>query len=155
MSYVEIDFLDIEEKVEYIDFINKIVEKCFEVENLLDKKLYMSIILTNPENIQKTNKQYRDVDNATDVLSFPMFEKEELENYVANNEEILGNIMISVDKVKEQAIEFGHSFDRELAYMIVHGFYHLMGYDHMVEEDKIQMRAKEEGVLNLLGITRE
>jgi len=155
MSYVEIDFLDIEEKVEYIDFINKIVEKCFEVENLLDKKLYMSIILTNPENIQKTNKQYRDVDNATDVLSFPMFEKEELENYVANNEEILGDIMISVDKVKEQAIEFGHSFDRELAYMIVHGFYHLMGYDHMVEEDKIQMRAKEEGVLNLLGITRE
>ena len=155
MSYVEIDFLDIEEKVEYIDFINKIVEKCFEVENLLDKKLYMSIILTNPENIQKTNKQYRDVDNATDVLSFPMFEKEELENYVANNEEVLGDIMISVDKVKEQAIEFGHSFDRELAYMIVHGFYHLMGYDHMVEEDKIQMRAKEEGVLNLLGITRE
>ena len=155
MSYVEIDFLDIEEKVEYIDFINKIVEKCFEVENLLDKKLYMSIILTNPENIQKTNKQYRDVDNATDVLSFPMFEKEELENYVANNEEVLGDIMISVDKVKEQAIEFGHSFDRELAYMIVHGFYHLMGYEHMVEEDKIQMRAKEEGVLNLLGITRE
>ena len=155
MSYVEIDFLDIEEKVEYIDFINKIVEKCFEVENLLDKKLYMSIILTNPENIQKTNKQYRNIDNATDVLSFPMFEKEELENYVANNEEVLGDIMISVDKVKEQAIEFGHSFDRELAYMIVHGFYHLMGYEHMVEEDKIQMRAKEEGVLNLLGITRE
>ena len=67
----------------------------------------------------------------------------------------LGDIIVSVDRVKEQAKEYGHSFERELAYMIVHGFYHLMGEDHMKEDEKAQMRAKEENVLKLLDITRE
>ena len=81
-----------------------------------------------------------------------MFEKEEissLKNY--EYEEPLGDIVISVERVKEQAIEYGHSFERELAYMVVHGFYHLMGEDHIEEEDKKQMREKEENVLNKLN----
>ena len=70
-------------------------------------------------------------------------------------QEVLGDVMISVERVKQQAEEYGHSFERELAYMLIHGFYHLMGYDHIEEEDKIEMREKEEKVLNKLNITRE
>ena len=92
------------------------------------------------------------------MLSFPMFEKEELDSMVetGNNEipETIGDIVISIQRVKEQAEEYGHSFERELAYIVVHGFYHLMGYDHMVEDDKVKMRAKEENVLNMLNIIR-
>ena len=84
-----------------------------------------------------------------------MFEKEELENYVAKPwKDILGDIIISIEQVKKQAEEYGHSFERELAYMMVHGFYHLMGEDHIEENDKKIMREKEENVLNELNITR-
>ena len=88
-----------------------------------------------------------------------MFTKEEIDQKIAKNdfqhEDVLGDIIISIEKVKEQAQEYEHSFEREFAYMIVHGFYHLMGYDHIREEDKVIMRPKEEKVLNELGIRRE
>lgn len=88
-----------------------------------------------------------------------MFEKDELVQKIKEksfeHEDVLGDIVISIPKVEEQAKEYGHSFEREFAYMIVHGFYHLMGYDHIKEEDKAIMRPKEEKVLNKLGITRE
>lgn len=154
MRIVEIEYLDIEENKDYEFLIEKVVFKCFEEENLLDSKLYLSVILTDPEHIKEINKEYRNIDKPTDVLSFPMFEKNELENVSFENEEVLGDIIISIEKVKEQAIEFGHGFERELAYMVVHGFYHLMGYDHMIEEEKEIMRAKEENVLNKLEIVR-
>ena len=154
MEFAEIEFLDIDENEEYIKLIQKVVNKCFEVENLQDSNLYISIILTNPKNIQEINKEHRNIDKPTDVLSFPMFEKNELENANFENTEVLGDVIISIERVKEQAIEYGHGFDRELAYMVVHGFYHLMGYDHMIEEDKVVMRAKEENVLNKLEIVR-
>lgn len=154
MNITEIEFLDIEENKEYIDLIEKVAHKCFEVENMLSKNLYLSVILTTPAQIQKTNKEYRNIDKATDVLSFPMFEKDEISEITGEYREALGDIMISIDKVKEQAIEYGHSFERELSYMVVHGFYHLIGYDHMTEEDKLAMREKEENVLNILDITR-
>ena len=124
-----------------------------------DSKLYISITLTTPEHIHEINKQYRNVDRATDVLSFPMFEKEEIDNKIAKKdfeyEDVLGDIVISIDQVEKQAKEYGHSFEREFAYMLVHGFYHLMGYDHIKEEDKVIMRPKEEKVLEKLGIRRE
>ena len=85
-----------------------------------------------------------------------MFEKEEIKDLKdLTFEETLGDIVVSIDRVKEQANEYGHSFERELAYMIVHGFYHLMGEDHMVEEEKEQMRKKEENVLGKLNIVRD
>ena len=155
MEVTQIEFLDIDENQNYIELIEKVAQKCFEVENLKDKKLYLSVILTNPENIREINKKYRNIDTATDVLSFPMFEQNEIPLIKGEYPEALGDIIISIAKVKEQAKEYGHSFERELSYMIVHGFYHLMGYDHMVEEDKIKMRKKEENVLNLLNIVRE
>ena len=154
MEFFEIEFLEINETKEYINIIEKVVNKCFEVEKLEASNFYISIILTNPENIQRINKEYRNIDKPTDVLSFPMFEKEELENAKFENQEVLGDIIISIEKVKEQAEEYGHSFERELAYMVVHGFYHLMGFDHMIEEEKEIMRAKEENVLEKLDIVR-
>ena len=84
-----------------------------------------------------------------------MFEKEELEKArLSKNIDVLGDMIISIDRVLDQAKEYGHSFERELAYMVVHSFYHLLGYDHMVEEDKKIMRKKEEKVLNSLEIKR-
>ena len=155
----EINYLDIEENKVYDEIIGKVITECFNVENLLDSKLYVSITLTTPEHIRKFNKEYRNIDKETDVLSFPMFEKDEIENKIKNKEfqniDILGDMIISIPRVKEQATEYGHSFERELAYMVVHSFYHLMGYDHIKEEDKLLMRPKEEYVLDRLGIKRE
>lgn len=153
---VSIEFDGIDEDESFASIANKVFEKCFEVENLLDKNLYVNIIFTNPDIIRQTNKEYRNVDKETDVLSFPMFEKEEILNYEAKQwQEVLGDIMISIERVQEQAKEYGHSFERELAYMMVHGFYHLMGEDHIEEADKVVMRQKEENVLTKLGITRD
>ena len=154
MEVAEIEFLDIEENKEIENLIKKVAEKCFEIENLKDKKLYLSVILTNPENIRITNKNYRNIDKETDVLSFPMFEKDEIKELTGEYPEALGDIMISIKRVEEQAKEYGHSFERELSYMLVHGFYHLMGYDHIEENDKVKMRAKEENILEILDITR-
>ena len=155
----EIIFLDVEEDEKLKKFIKNIVQTCFKVENLLDLNFYLSITLTTPEQIQVLNKEYRNVDRATDVLSFPMFEKNEIDEIVAQKEknklpEPLGDIVISLEKVREQAEEYGHSFERELSYMVVHGFYHVMGYDHIKEEDKQIMRPKEEAVLEILKQTR-
>ena len=150
---VEIEYKDLQENEEYNELINKVILKCFEVENLLESNLYISIILTTPNEIKQINSKYRNIDKETDVLSFPMFEKDEIRT--VKEKEALGDIVISVDRVKQQAKEYGHSFERELAYMLVHGFYHLMGEDHMEEQERQQMRKKEENVLNELKITRE
>ena len=151
----EIEYLDLDENKEYEDLINKVLEECFFVEEMENSKLYIDITLTNPENIRKLNNEYRNIDKETDVLSFPMFEKQEIDDIKnVEHEESLGDIVISIERVKEQAVEYGHSFERELAYMVVHGFYHLMGEDHIEEADKEIMRAKEENVLNRLKISR-
>ncbi len=156
--FFEVVYKDIEENKDYEKVIEKVLNKCFEEEHLQNSKLYITVTLTNPENIRKINEEYRNMDRATDVLSFPMFERDELEVKIKNNdfeyEDILGDLVISIEKVKEQAQEYGHSFERELSYMLVHGFYHLMGYDHIKEEDKKEMRPKEEKILNDLNILR-
>ncbi len=151
---LEIEFLDIKEDEGIKTKIEEVLRQCYKEEKLNQDYLYVDIILTNPRNIKKLNKKYRNIDKETDVLSFPMFEKEELKNFKSNCKEVLGDIVISVDRVKEQAIEYGHSFERELSYMVVHGFYHLMGYDHIKDEDKKQMREKEEKILKELNLQR-
>ncbi len=155
----EITYLNVEQNKEYEEIIKKVIYKCFEEEKLLDSKLIVTITLTTPKEIKRINNKYRNIDKETDVLSFPMFEKEEIDDKIENNnfiyEDILGDIIISIEKVMEQAKQYGHSFERELSYMIVHGFYHLMGYDHIEKKDKEIMRPKEEKVLNSLDITRE
>ena len=152
----EIEYLELEENKEWNELIEKVLTECFKTEEMENTKLYISVTLTNPENIRNLNKQYRKIDKETDVLSFPMFEKNEIASLKnLEYEEALGDIVISIERVKEQAEEYGHSFERELSYMLVHGFYHLMGEDHIEEEDKVIMRAKEENVLGKLNIVRD
>jgi probable rRNA maturation factor len=157
-KFVELVYNGVDENAEYEATINSVIEKCFSVEKLEKLNLYISITLTTPAEIRKINNEFRNIDKETDVLSFPMFEKNELDEMVQVGKnkipETIGDVIISIERVQEQAEEYGHSFERELAYMVVHGFYHLMGYDHMVEEDKVVMRAKEENVLNKLNIVR-
>lgn len=155
----EIIYQDINKKKEYEKTIKKVLTQCFKEENLLNSKLYITITLTNQEGIRKINKEFRNIDKATDVLSFPMFEKDELiqkiEDQDFEHEDVLGDIIISIEQVEIQSKEYNHSFERELSYMVVHGFYHLMGYDHIKEEDKKMMRPKEEKILSELKIFRE
>ena len=150
---VEIEYLEIEEDQKYEEMANKVFETCFKEEDLYNYQIYISVILTNEKNIQRINKEYRNIDKATDVLSFPMFEQNEIEE-AKKQEEVLGDIIVCMPVIKRQAIEYEHSEEREFAYMLVHGFYHLMGYDHMVEEEKVIMRAKEEKILGKLGILK-
>ena len=144
-NYAQIEFLDIQENEEYKELIQKVVRTCFEEEHLEKTNLYLNIILTNPETIRQTNKTYREIDNLI----------EESKNEEIEVEDVLGDIMISIPRVIEQAKEYGHSVERKLAYMVVHGFYHVMGYDHIKEEEKVIMRPKEENILNKLNITRD
>ena len=155
---VQIEYEGKEPKKEYEELIQMVINRCFVEEQLLQANLYIAITLTTPQNIRTLNQQYRNIDKETDVLSFPMFEKKEVQeiqkqtNHMVH--EVLGDIVISIPRVEEQAKEYEHSFERELAYMLVHGFYHLMGYDHIEEKDKLQMRPKEEKILQDLKITR-
>ncbi len=155
----EIVYQEIDENEKYEKVIKKVLKECFKEENIQDSGLYITITLANPDYIRKINKQYRGIDKATDVLSFPMFEKDELDRKIEAKdflpEDVLGDIIISIPKVEEQAMEYGHSFERELSYMVVHGFYHLMGYDHIQAEDKKIMRPKEEKILSSLKIGRD
>jgi len=154
---IEIIYDEIEQNKEYEDLIKKVLDKCYEIEEI---EGYICITLTNNENIKEINKQYRNIDKATDVLSFPMYEKEEIEQIRKEGlsdviEQItIGDIIISIPKVIEQAKEYEHSFERELAYMLVHGFCHLMGFDHIEENDKQEMRKEEEKILEALKISR-
>lgn len=103
----------------------------------------LSITLTDNERIHELNRLYRNVDRPTDVLSFPLEE-----------DELLGDIIVSIPKAMDQAREYGHSFRRELYFLIVHGFYHLLGYDHETPEQESQMFSRQEQVLNHFGIVR-
>lgn len=152
----EINYLDIEQDEKYEKIISNVLDECFKVEGLENSKLIVSVTLTTPENIKELNYKYRNIDKATDVLSFPMFEKDEIDSIIINKEfeniDVLGDMVISIPQVEIQAREYGHSFERELSYMVVHSFYHLMGYDHIKEEDKKIMREKEEMVMSEIGL---
>ena len=104
------------------------------------------------EQIREMNSAYRDKDSATDVLSFPMYEADEA---IEDEEEILlGDIVISLERAAEQAEEYGHSLEREVMYLIVHGLLHLAGYDHMEDDEKKEMRRREEELLTVIGASR-
>ncbi len=127
----------------------------------------VNLLLTDNTGIQEFNRENRNIDAPTDVLSFPNIEYdvpanfESVEEYMADyfepdsGELILGDIIISVDKVHQQALEYGHSEKREFAFLVAHSMLHLCGYDHMTPEEEQQMIKKQEFVLNNLGITRE
>ena len=156
MKLFELNYNGVEKKSCYNTLTKKVLTKCFEVEDLLDKDLYVNILLTTPDEIHRLNKEFRSVDKSTDVLSFPMFERGEVPKYKSSGfRELLGDVVINVSQVEIQAKEYGHSFEREYCYMLVHSFYHLMGEDHIIESEKKKMRKKEENILSLLNIGRD
>lgn len=114
----------------------------------------VSLMLVDDQRIQALNREYRGVDRPTDVLSFALQEDTEEEPDSEFEDEMLGDIVISAERAREQAEEYGHSFEREIVYLAVHGTLHLLGYDHEEENDKQEMRNKEEEVMVILGLER-
>lgn len=129
-----------------------------------DVPLAVELLFVDEEEIQRLNRETRDVDKVTDVLSFPtldgikgkpLYKKDFPFDIDEEGNLLIGSIVVCCQRAKEQAEEYGHSYNRELHYLIVHGVMHCLGYDHMTDEDKAEMREKEEYVLNKLGITRD
>lgn len=124
-----------------------------ELLNLDEDRCEISVSFVGLDEIHELNREYRAVDRPTDVLSFPQFE--DLEEEIPEVGEIcLGDVVICRDKAEEQAKEFGHSFERELVYLFTHSILHLLGYDHMEEDEKKLMRAREEEIMEKIGLLR-
>lgn len=134
----------------YKDIIEKVVNKAFEIERV--KNASCSIIIVDNSYIHKLNKEYRGIDRVTDVISFALEDDKGM--VIPDGTRLLGDIYISLDKANEQAEEYGHSLERELCFLAVHGIYHLLGYDHEKEEEAEVMFKKQEEVLKEYGITR-
>ena len=126
----------------------------------------VDVLLTDAGSIREINREERGIDRATDVLSFPTLELKAPGDFSGLEEDptlfhpetgelLLGDMVISLDKVKEQAAEYGHSEERELAFLTAHSMFHLMGYDHEEEAERLVMEEKQEALLRRLGITRE
>ena len=133
--------------------LRSVLQKTAEIYDI-EPHTEVSVVLSTDEYIRELNRQYRGKDCPTDVLSFALNEGEEVEVIDGPEEVLLGDIIISLDTAARQAEEYGHSLERELAYLTVHGMLHLLGYDHMNEEEKQEMRQEEEHILSLLGIQR-
>ena len=110
----------------------------------------LTILIDTPERIQTLNRDFRHVDRVTDVLTFPAWEGE----VSLSADGYLGDIMICLERAEEQAVEYGHSLERELSFLAVHGVLHLLGYDHMNEADERVMREKQTAILEQIGVTR-
>ena len=139
-----------DEEFTYSDIIEKVVNKAFEVEGV--KKASCSIIIVDNTFIHKLNKEYRGIDRVTDVISFALEDDKSM--IIPDDIRLLGDVYICLDKAREQAKEYGHSLERELCFLAVHGVYHLLGYDHENEEEAKIMFKKQEEVLMEYGITR-
>ncbi len=118
-----------------------------------DNDCEISVTLTDNAGIQALNNQYRNIDAPTDVLSFPLVEYESTEEPPADEANMLGDIVISLERAEEQADEFGHSFEREVAFLTVHSMLHLLGYDHVnSEEEDEEMRSRQREIMKTLGL---
>ena len=143
---MELDFIsNYEEFEQYEEIYSSLVEKTFKHLGLKFDPI-ISVSLVDNEFIHKINRDYRGIDRPTDVISFAFLDNEDRNALYKSKEPVcLGDIYISVEKSKEQAIEYGHSLNRELSFLFVHGLLHLLGYDHMTEEDeKVMFRLQDE-----------
>lgn len=152
-------------ELDYESIIKEVVNKSLDVEDC-PYEIELNVILTDNEGIKEINKEYRGIDAATDVLSFPLIDyvtpsdfshvEENTDSYFnpETGELLLGDIIISVEKVLSQADEYGHSAKRELAFLVAHSMMHLFGYDHMEEDERLLMENKQEHVLEELEIYR-
>ena len=137
------------EEIKELDIINDLLE--FALKKEKQEHVIFNIIIVDNEYIHKLNKEYRNVDRPTDVISFALEDNGSMETAYGR---ILGDIYISIDKAREQAKEYGHSLKRELAFLSIHGLLHLLGYDHMEEEEEKVMFARQELILDEYGIKR-
>lgn len=132
--------------------MEKAAARCLELEGLSDERVEISVTFVEAEEIRSLNREYRDNDKVTDVLSFPQFD--DLNEIPDFGEICLGDVVICKERAEEQAEEFGHSFEREIIYLFTHSILHLLGYDHMEDDEKKEMRQREEEVMEYLGIGR-
>lgn len=151
--------------VPYEDIIRQVVVQSLDYENC-PYETEVNVVLTDNPQIKAVNKEFRGIDSPTDVLSFPMVDYEVPSDFdhledsqgeffnPETGELMLGDIMISVDKVEEQAGEYGHSKSRELAFLVAHSMLHLCGYDHMEEAERLEMEEKQREILELGGYRR-
>ena len=151
--------LDNEKYNEFIDklyedsYLENYIKKVLEIEEVeAERPLYLSLLLTDNKNIQVINREYRDKDAPTDVISFAYHETDD---FNIGPFDTLGDIIISLERVDEQSSEYNHSFEREFYYVLTHGILHILGYDHIEEEDKKVMREREEAILSSFGYTRD
>ena len=120
----------------------------------IERDLEVSVTFTDDEGIRKLNRSYRKIDRATDVLSFPLFDFEGEDDALADETcDMLGDIVLSLERAAAQAEEFGHSFEREVSFLTVHSMLHLLGYDHETsEEDELDMRQRQTEIMEMLGL---
>lgn len=152
---VTLDSINITES--HYEIIKKVIEEIYNIEKL-KFDAYVSVIITDKEEIRQINLDERGIDSPTDVLSFPYLEYDENYKLITQlhkedfdpeyNAVCLGDMVICYDKILEQAKEYGHSEERELSYLVAHSMYHLLGYDHITDDLKKDMREKEESALN-------
>lgn len=149
MNKVEL-FNQTEKEISELDTVLKVLDSALKKENL--DNVSFNLIIVDNEYIHKLNRDYRNIDRETDVITFALEDEDSI--ILPNDERVLGDIYISIDKAESQALEYGHSLLRELSFLAVHGFYHLLGYDHMRSEDEKVMFKKQEEVLEEYGISR-
>ncbi|MGM9927622.1 MAG: rRNA maturation RNase YbeY [Bacillus sp. (in: firmicutes)] len=152
--------------IDYIDETNEVKEQETQlIEQLLqfaakaegiEEDCEISITFVDNDSIREINREYRGKDTPTDVISFALEEmgEDEIEIIGGDMPRVLGDIIISIDRTKEQAEEYGHSFERELGFLALHGFLHLLGYDHIEKEDEIVMFTKQKDILESYGLSR-
>lgn len=138
----------------WLDRLNAILPLYAEQEGLPDE-LVIGLTFCDDDAIRAINKEYRGIDRATDVLSFPLYERDDEIELLEGELAPFGDIVLSVPHAQAQAAEYGHSVEREVCYLVVHGLMHLAGYDHIEPDDKAEMRAEEEALLNAVGVTRD
>ena len=156
MNKIELDISwEIEEDKEIEIKIKEVIKTALNLENA-KCDINLSVVVTDNNNIQEINREQRNIDSPTDVLSFPGYEKEEWEEVKGLEDEVvyIGDIVVSKERIIEQSKEYETGFEREFCYLIAHGMLHLMGYDHMNEEDKKVMREKEEEIMKKLNLER-
>jgi len=148
MNKLEI-FNETNEDIKEISDIKRVIDIAIKHQKL--DNLEFNIIIVDNTYIHELNKNYRGIDRPTDVISFAL---EDNKDFVNIDHRVLGDIYISIDKAREQAIEYGHDLRREICFLAVHGFLHLLGYDHMKEEDEKVMFSLQEEILNEAGIKK-
>lgn len=148
MNEVEL-IKNVDEEIEELEVMKKFI--AFSLNYLKLDNVEFNVIIINNEDIHKINKEYRGIDRPTDVISFAL---EDDDTFIKTDRRILGDIYISIDKAKEQAIEYSHSLKRELLFLTIHGILHLLGYDHMIEEEEKEMFELQERILSSYGVKR-